>query len=251
MMTEIEQELRALKIPFDVEGNRIRCFPHVVNIAVKAGLKELTELPAFDPEIVLDEEDMPVPQLDPVASARKLVTACRASGQRREAFEDVISSGNEAGGWGEPPELLRVVGLLKDVDTRWSATFLMIDRLLEQYQAVDKFLGDPKQDEIAGYALDAVSLQVLQDIRRFLQVPHIVQEIVSAEKTPTLSIVLPMYEKLIVMLRDLAKDLDVISHAINATIKKLEEYLGKSRRTKMYSLAMGKSFKLSLFTWAH
>ncbi|KAJ6509621.1 hypothetical protein DFH09DRAFT_942511, partial [Mycena vulgaris] len=78
------------------------------------------------------------------------------------------------------------------------------------------------------------------DIRRFLQVPHIVQEIVSAEKTPTLSIVLPMYEKLIVMLRDLAKDLDVISHAINATIKKLEEYLGKSRRTKMYALAMGK-----------
>ncbi|KAJ7482848.1 ribonuclease H-like domain-containing protein [Mycena galericulata] len=240
-MTEIEVELRALKIPFDVEGDRIRCFPHVVNIAVKTGLKHLTELPAFDPDIVLDDEDMPVPQslrdnleywdalkLDPVGSARKLVTACRG----------VIVAGNEAGGWGDPPEQLRVVGLLKDVETRWSATFLMIDRLLEQCQAVDKFLGDPKQAEIAYHALDAVSLQVLQDIRRFLQVPHIVQEIVSAEKTPTLSIVLPMYERLIVMLRDLAKDLDVLSHAINATIKKLEEYLGKSRRTKIYSLAM-------------
>jgi hypothetical protein len=72
--------------------------------------------------------------LDPVGAARKLVTACRASGQRRETFEKTIMEGNEAGGWGDPPAILRVVGLLKDVETRWSATFLMIDRVLEQYQ---------------------------------------------------------------------------------------------------------------------
>ncbi|KAJ7659441.1 hypothetical protein B0H17DRAFT_903015, partial [Mycena rosella] len=119
-------------------------------------------------------------------------------------------------------------------------TFLMIDRVLEQYLAIDKFLADPQQEEISWHAFDSATLQVLQDIRRFLKIPHIVQEIVSAEKTPTLSIVLPMYEKLIVILKDFAKDLAVISHAINATVGKLEEYLGKSRHTKMYSLAMGK-----------
>ena len=70
---------------------------------------------------------------DPVGEARSLVTACRASGQRREAFEKTIKEGNAAGGFGDPLEALRVVGLLKDVDTRWSATFLMIDSLLEQY----------------------------------------------------------------------------------------------------------------------
>ncbi|KAJ7704561.1 hypothetical protein B0H17DRAFT_1126873 [Mycena rosella] len=59
----------------------------------------------------------------------------------------------------------------------------------------------------------AATLKASQDIRRFLQVPHIVQEIVSAEKTPTLSLVLPMYEKLIL-------------------------YLGMSRRTRMYALTM-------------
>ncbi|KAJ6602746.1 ribonuclease H-like domain-containing protein, partial [Mycena vulgaris] len=212
-----------------------RCFPHVINIAVKSGLKELTDLPMYDPDIYWDAL-----KLDPVSAARKLVTACRASGQRREAFENIIKAGNDAGGWGNPPQILRVVGLLKDVETRWSATFLMIDRVLEQYLAIDKFLDDPQQEEISWHALDSATLQVLQDIRRFLQIPHIVQEIVSAEKTPTLSIVLPMYEKLILMLKDLAKDLAVISHAINATVGRLEEYLGKSRRTKMYSLAMGK-----------
>ncbi|KAJ6614513.1 ribonuclease H-like domain-containing protein, partial [Mycena sp. CBHHK59/15] len=146
--------------------------------------------------------------------------------------------GNTAGGFGEPAEPLRVVTLLKDVDTRWSATFLMIDRLLEQYLAVDKFLDDPKQDEISWHRLSPMTLQVLGDIRRFLQVLHLVQEIVSAEKTPTLSYVLPLYEQLIIILKDLAKELPKLSLGINATIRKLEEYFHMSRRTKLYGLAM-------------
>ncbi|KAJ7026472.1 hypothetical protein C8F04DRAFT_1190538 [Mycena alexandri] len=131
---KIRIELRALGIPFDVVGNRIRCFPHVVNIAVKTGLRELADLPAYGPDVDLDLNG-------------SLVTACRACGQRREAFEKVIEEGNASGGWGDPVELLRVVRLLKDVETR-----------------------------PAYYSRD-----------------------LSAEKTPTLSIVLPMYEKLIVI----------------------------------------------------
>jgi len=68
-----------------------------------------------------------------VSSARRFVTACRASGQRREEFEKIIRDGNVSGGWGVNNEPLRVVGLLKDVDTRWSSTFSMIDRFLEMY----------------------------------------------------------------------------------------------------------------------
>ncbi|KAJ7818482.1 hypothetical protein B0H14DRAFT_3089486 [Mycena olivaceomarginata] len=208
-MTEIEDELTLTGIPFNNEGNHIRCFPHVVNIAVKTGLKELSDLLAYQPDIYWTAL-----WNDPVTQARSLVTACRASGQRREAFEATVREANKAGGFGDPPEVLRVVGLLKDVDTRWSATFLMIDRILEQYL-------------------------VLQDIRRFLQVPHIVQEIVSAEKTLTLSIVLPMCEKLILMLKDLRNKLDELSLGINTTIRKLEEYCNMSRRTRVYGLAMG------------
>ena len=33
-----------------------------------------------------------------------------------------------------------------------------------------------------------------------------------------------------------------LSHAIRATIEKLEEYFNKSRYTKMYALAMGEPF---------
>ncbi|KDQ05725.1 hypothetical protein BOTBODRAFT_77757, partial [Botryobasidium botryosum FD-172 SS1] len=56
----------------------------------------------------------------------QLVTACRASGQRREDLRNTISVGNDRGIWE-----LRVVELLKDVDTWWSSLFLMVDRVLE------------------------------------------------------------------------------------------------------------------------
>ncbi|KAJ7894904.1 hypothetical protein B0H14DRAFT_2558940 [Mycena olivaceomarginata] len=115
MMEQIQHELLVLKIPFDSEGNRIRCFPHVINLAVKAGLAALVDLPIYSLDIVLDSGDMPVPEalinhveywdalmLDPVGAARKLVTAAQASGQRRENFEATIVAGNEAGGWEQP-----------------------------------------------------------------------------------------------------------------------------------------------------
>jgi hypothetical protein len=121
-----------------------RCFPHVVNIAVKAGLRTLTKLDPSDedvnsahpyPQVFCDSEEyLAVLKEDVVAAARSLVTACRASGQRREDFQNTISERNEGGGWGDPPQHLRNVVLLRDVDTRWSSIFRMIDRVLELYE---------------------------------------------------------------------------------------------------------------------
>jgi hypothetical protein len=121
-----------------------RCFPHVVNIAVKAGLKTLTKLDPSDDDIDAahshtqllrdNDEYLAVLKEDVVSAARTLVTACRASGQRREDLQNTISEGNEVGGWGDPPQPLRNVALLRDVDTRWSSIFRMIDRVLELYE---------------------------------------------------------------------------------------------------------------------
>ena len=51
-----------------------------------------------------------------------------------------------------------------------------------------------------------------------------------------------MYEKLIIMLSDLKKKKPELSHAIATSISKLEEYLTKSRTSKIYSLAMDMLF---------
>jgi len=120
-MEQIAVELHWLNIPFDEEGNFIWCFPHIVNIAVKSGLKYLTTLPLFNPDLDFntdqdtkelsdtfcsDIEYYDALKSDVVSAARWLVTACRASGQHREDLEDTIEEGNNKGGWGELPELL-------------------------------------------------------------------------------------------------------------------------------------------------
>ncbi|KAF8164540.1 hypothetical protein BJ912DRAFT_863633 [Pholiota molesta] len=246
MMAELEIELRKMGIPFDRDGNRIRCFPHVINIAVKAGLKALTQaqtntfsntLPNLPPELTANPEYLEVLERDVVALICRYVTACRSSGQHREQFETILKKGNEAGGWGDTNEQLRNVGLLKDVDTRWSATFNMLDRFLETYLVSRKLV--EINEDLSQHTFSDIEIKVASDIRKFLYVFHIVQELVSAEKTPTLSIVLPVYEKLIVMLKMLRGTLPELVHGIDASVAKLEEYLTISRGNRAYGLAMG------------
>lgn len=95
----------------------ISCFPHVINIAVKAGLKHLTKLgTTYDQDIDYQSGSVLEPQAlqddiaywqalkdDAVSAARNLVGACRASGLRREDLADIISAGNERGGWDKLP----------------------------------------------------------------------------------------------------------------------------------------------------
>ncbi|KAJ2926565.1 hypothetical protein H1R20_g10525, partial [Candolleomyces eurysporus] len=252
-MEEICDELRALGIPFDAAGNRIRCFPHIINLAVKAGLGLLTQLGLFDEDLTFDDAFatlaqnptyMGLLQSDVVKLARQLVNFIRDSGQRREDFEAVIQSGNENNSWGDDkdgkPIQLRVVGLLRDVDTRWSSTFLMIDRVLE-LRAVSAIHFPSKSHS------DSNVCHHDQAIRKFFQLEKykghadtysMSDKVVSAEKTPTLSFILPMYEKLLTMLDNLKSQLPELSIAISASQTKLREYLMLSRKTKAYAAAM-------------
>lgn len=90
-----------------------------------------------------------------------------------------------------------------------------------------------------------MELEVLSDIRSFLHAFQLVQQSVSAEKTPTLSIAIPLYEKLLVLLKLKRRKHKKIAHGVNASIRKVNKYLKKARRTRIYSLAMGKSASAS------
>ncbi|KAI0658860.1 hypothetical protein C8Q70DRAFT_916815 [Cubamyces menziesii] len=230
MLEDLERLLKERGIPFHREGNRLRCFPHVVNISVTHGLSALTQEAAADPAYA------DALQNDPVKRARQLVTACRASGLRREAFAKTITEGNESGAFGEGKQL-RQVQLLRDVSTRWSSTFLMIDRLLELYPVCTHFA---LSEDIEQYLLEDAELSALHDIREFLYLPHLVQELLSSEQTPTASQALPAYERLLRMLKLAKVKHPKISHAICASVTALEKYMQKTRQTRVYALAMGK-----------
>jgi hypothetical protein len=80
--------------------------------------------------------------------------------------------------------------------------------------------------------------EVLHHIHQILEIPHRCQELLAAEKTPTLALALPTYETLVVLWTHLAAVIPELSHYIRLGIAKIMEYVSKGRRSRIYALAM-------------
>ncbi|KIM21426.1 hypothetical protein M408DRAFT_33590, partial [Serendipita vermifera MAFF 305830] len=78
----------------------------------------------------------------------------------------------------------------------------------------------------------------LSNIRDLLSFFNAVQETLACEKTPTLPFVIPLYEQLLSLLKELRQKLPRLMHAIYAGIKKLEKYREECRKSDLYILAM-------------
>ncbi|TEB22971.1 hypothetical protein FA13DRAFT_1640449 [Coprinellus micaceus] len=211
MMQRLEQLLKALKIDFLVDENRIRC----------AFITQLQDDLAADPGWdVMDD----------------LANALRSSGQRLDDLSSVIRKGWDDELW--TPEEVPDHAVLNDMDVRWSSTFLMIDRILELYPAIEVMAEQDKHEWLRPYLLTAEQLRRLDKIRNFLEIPHSIQEGVSADKTPTLPVALPAYEQLLTVLRVFKSAEPEIAHGVQAAIDKLNEYFQKTRSARVYEIAM-------------
>ena len=80
--------------------------------------------------------------------------------------------------------------------------------------------------------------EVLGHIHQILEIPHWAQELLAAEKTPTLAMALPVYKKLVELWKSLALSIPEMSHYIGLGVAKIMEYVSKGRRNKIYALAM-------------
>jgi len=120
------------------------CFPHVVNICCQHIIKEFTNIELADieeirlttlPNLTNTPSYEDAVKRDPVACGRNVVRILQSSGQRRDAFNDIIKDGNTKGWFrvGDPPQViqLRPLQLLHDVKTRWDSVYFMIRRLRE------------------------------------------------------------------------------------------------------------------------
>lgn len=81
-------------------------------------------------------------------------------------------------------------------------------------------------------------VSVLEDIEQVLQIPHLAQELLCSEKTPTLSIALPAYDLLLSAWKALQKKIPFLAPYIDVGIKTIEEYIALSRKSKIYVFAM-------------
>lgn len=209
-MEELARRLREREIPFDAKDRKIMCLPHVINICCGHVIRKFTNEELADDSEDSDDaylyaEEAPSSRQtfeeaikrDPIALGRSIVRVIRASGQRRDSFEDLISSGNEKSwfrrknGDKETIVQLKSLQLLHDVRTRWDSVFYMLRRLREMrpvsfvtilkisahisQQAVDCFLALPNNQELAKYKLTSMEWSVLQDFEIILGVSFGVQ----------------------------------------------------------------------------
>lgn len=124
-----------------------RCFPHVVNISVQNILAKLESNPIL-PSLTLTSTEpekhkalrryADALKARPIHKIRRLVAACRASGQRRQDLTDAIRKGNQDHAWGL--EGIPDLQLLRDCETRWSSTFNMVGRALTLYPVSKLFV---------------------------------------------------------------------------------------------------------------
>jgi hypothetical protein len=103
------------------------------------------------------------------------------------------------------------------------------------------FLSEDHNEEIKEkYALKYTHLVVLTDSRDVLGVFHHVKELLSSERTPTLSLVIPSYEILIQILHTFLTH-DRLCHlhfAIRAAMAKLDIHVEAARQNACYGILM-------------
>ncbi|KAF8833107.1 hypothetical protein BDN67DRAFT_1060585 [Paxillus ammoniavirescens] len=210
MMRELEHLLRARGVAFHHDGNR----------------KYVATL----------ERDL-------VGTGQGVVTACRASGQRRWDLRKLIEDGNDSGYWkgkmiNPAHDSMPKVQLLRDCETRWSSTFNLIDRIILLHPAIVRFLQRPEHSDLCHLSLNDYEIGVLCDIHQALEIPHVAQQTFSFERTPTLSMAIPLYKMLNHEWKNLKATIPELSHYISVATGKIDEYIEEGRKTRIYALAM-------------
>ncbi|KAG9031234.1 hypothetical protein FRB95_002936 [Tulasnella sp. JGI-2019a] len=110
--------------------------------------------------------------------------------------------------------------------------FLLLQEAIAQLLQYLKYLNSE------AVMLNTHQLTVLQDIVEVLRVPFWAQEVLSSERTPTLPMALPTYKIMLDAWQSMEKRYPNLRHAIRAGLQKIEEYMSKARKSKIYMLAL-------------
>ncbi len=123
MMEALERKLEAREIPFDAADRQIMCFAHVIDLTSGRVIR------AVEGDNAASETS------NPIGLGRTVVRSIRASGLRRDSFDDVVKNGNTKNWFkvGNPPKVVKLLPLqlLRQVRTRWDSVYYMVNRLRE------------------------------------------------------------------------------------------------------------------------
>lgn len=87
--------------------------------------------------------------------------------------------------------------------------------------------------------LSKAEICVAKHIREVVEIPHLAQELLSSDRTPTLAFSLPVFNKLITQWELKQQEFPLLSAPIQVGITKLKEYIAKTRESRIYAFAIG------------
>ncbi|KEP45315.1 putative transposase, partial [Rhizoctonia solani 123E] len=266
MMRELAGSLKAHGLVFDADLNRLQCFPHILNLAVQAITSALSESAKRHRQKMreaglyvssAEERYLDALESDPLEAIRTSIHACRASGTRREDFSKMIEHGNNEGTFHLPDGTSIIIPnrqLLRDSPTRWGSTYIMSGRYIEVYPAIVELAYQCRKTAHIPFITHA-QYETVQDLLTVLSIGYNAQELLSAEKTPTLSLVFPLFESIIQNWKQLADTIPELRHAISCGIKKIYDYMGRANKVPAHTIAMflNPMFKMDWFysKWEH
>ncbi|KAK0433854.1 ribonuclease H-like domain-containing protein [Armillaria borealis] len=197
-----------------------RCFAHIVNLAAKAVISAVTALNA-----VLLGETLDITR-DPIAAVQALVRAIRGSSLRRHGFASVLKMLDK-----------KVLQLVLDVDIRWSSTDIMIEWAIELREGIELFLDKRDFTDLRKHKLSKDEWKALEIIHQILAVPHAFQQKLSADKTPTLSLAIPSFRRMIQLWQGLKITFPDAAPALDEGLEKLATYRERLDIVPAYTLA--------------
>ncbi|KAF9644757.1 hypothetical protein BDM02DRAFT_3210814, partial [Thelephora ganbajun] len=126
-------------------------------------------------------------------------------------------------------------------ETQWSSTFLMLDHVLTLFPAIEAFASHPKQadSELSSLLLNKAEVCIAKHIREVVEIPHLAQELLSTDRTPTLAFSLPVYDRIITQWESKQQKYPLLAPSIQVGITKLKEYIAKAQESQIYAFTIG------------
>jgi len=128
--TCVRELIDRLQLNRDPKQYRLRCFGHIVNLAVRAFVYGKIHVETAEEELSFEQLELELEQSGPevvdlavIKKLQKVVNYIRESPQRREAFKKLSSN--------DVPKAEKGLNVISDNQTRWNSTFLMLERALK------------------------------------------------------------------------------------------------------------------------